>query len=523
MDVNQKTRERSEGINGLRYNRIQPAMKTAIIRLDPHDDAISTRDHMAWHKAQRVLLVWPVRSQMDSNRLDLTLIYRHAQNLGVELAVVAYRGRIKEYARELGIPVFRTIRAAQRSDWRKRRPSRRSLRWFFWKDRPDVAALKKGLEADDHPEMNGKMRAAVFTLGVLAVIALLIFFLPGATVTFSPAAETQHLTLSLRADPTLTTPTLSGGLPARSLTVVVEGQEQGQATGWSYTPLETARGTVVFTNLIDRQVTIPAGTIVRTQGDSPVRFETTRAGNLRGEPGATLSLTVKAQQPGKGGNVSSGSIMVVEGAVGSSVSATNPRAITGGADRSARAPSEADYRQLQEKLLDSLEATALREIETLLGPYDRLVPETLRAIAVRDVIRDPEVGAVGERTSLRMQVEFEVWAVSVPHIEAIASAALHSQLPAGYQIVPDSFEIIRIIPGEAISSGVPLIVDVERRIYPGWSEAALVQSVLGSRVADVGQRLNKALPLDGDPVVQVSPSWWKRLPFLAFRIDLEAR
>jgi len=84
-------------------------MKTQILRLDPHDDIISARDKMGWSQTGRILLVWPDRGQVLARQIDLTLIQRHSQKLGAQLALVTHDSNVIYYADLLGIPVYKSI------------------------------------------------------------------------------------------------------------------------------------------------------------------------------------------------------------------------------------------------------------------------------------------------------------------------------------------------------------------------------------------------------------------------------
>jgi hypothetical protein len=53
--------------------------------------------------------------------LDLRLLQRHALFLGAQLAIVAPSADIRQSARELGIPIFKTAAIAQRRTWQAKR------------------------------------------------------------------------------------------------------------------------------------------------------------------------------------------------------------------------------------------------------------------------------------------------------------------------------------------------------------------------------------------------------------------
>ena len=100
-------------------------MKTYILRLEPHDDLVSTRDKMGWAKDSRILVVWPEGKVLLNRRLDLILLQRFSRLLGSQLALVTRDPEIHYFAPRLGIPVFRSLNKAQGQHWRVPRRFRR--------------------------------------------------------------------------------------------------------------------------------------------------------------------------------------------------------------------------------------------------------------------------------------------------------------------------------------------------------------------------------------------------------------
>ena len=92
-------------------------MKTQIIHLESFDDVHSIKDQISWGQGDRIILVWPLRGQLLDNRLDLQLVKRHAQSRGMLLALVTSNNNIRQFASDLGIPVFRSLRQAKQLPW----------------------------------------------------------------------------------------------------------------------------------------------------------------------------------------------------------------------------------------------------------------------------------------------------------------------------------------------------------------------------------------------------------------------
>lgn len=115
------------------------------------------------------------------------------------------------------------------------------------------------------------------------------------------------------------------------------GQTQSQTTG-----------AVQFTNLTADPVTIPAGTIVATEGNNPVRYELTADVTLAAGTEATAEGAIVAldEFAGSDGNTRRDSITVVEGDFAEAVSVTNASALAGGQDNAYEFVGLENYQDL---------------------------------------------------------------------------------------------------------------------------------------------------------------------------------
>src|SRR5262245_19952717 len=90
-------------------------MKLQIIQLEPYDDVTSVRDRLSFVKTERVLLVLPRAGKVLKRKLDLVLIQREAARQGARLALVTADLHVIDYAAELNISTFESVRASQRA------------------------------------------------------------------------------------------------------------------------------------------------------------------------------------------------------------------------------------------------------------------------------------------------------------------------------------------------------------------------------------------------------------------------
>jgi len=497
-------------------------MKTQIIQIEPHDDAISVRDKMGWTQTGRLVLVWPARGRLRSagqalaRRLDLVLLARHSQSLGCQLALVTIDSQVRDHAQSLGIPVFKSVREAQERRWK--RSVRRLLPPGYLEPRRRLADV---IRPERTPAtIKPAPRVAAFSLGVLAVLSIAAALFPSAEITLSPRTEEQSIHLTIQASESAERVNLSGILPLRTISTIVEGRASIPTTGTTSLPYQTAKGSVTFTNLTDKEITIPAGTVV-SNTDGSIRFTTDREGRLSAGPGMEVSLPVTAALPGSSGNLPAGRVQAIEGDLGVSVSVTNPRPFSGGEDAASPAATDGDRSVLRQKLLTSLEGTARQEIQRSLHTGDLLVDSPSLANVLEESF-DPSGPDPASELVLNLRLEYVVHVVFGADLTALAEAILDTRLPAGYQSLPETLEIEHLTRPQFREPGsVSWQMRAVRTIQAVPNRNQAVSLALGKTPSKAIQRLAETLPLSTAPTIDVYPRWWPVMPLLPFRIAFQ--
>jgi hypothetical protein len=221
------------------------------------------------------------------------------------------------------------------------------------------------------------VRIGAFLIGVSSVLVLVALFIPRARVTLHPETRLQSIVLPVTANPSLETVFITGSIPARETRVIVDGTHTVVVTGEAVIPQSQARGTIIFRNLTQQAVAIPAGTVVRTADDPPMRFATTRAGEVEAGVGNELELPIEAVEAGLAGNVEAETIVVVEGRLGLSLSAINPAPLTGGREIPSVQATDRDRERARNALLETLENEARAQLMGDIDSGDILFEDTL--------------------------------------------------------------------------------------------------------------------------------------------------
>jgi hypothetical protein len=495
-------------------------MKTTILHLDPHDDLISIRDKMAWAKTPRILLVTPRKSRTNLRPVDLTLLERQARQQGAQLGLVTRQTDLREAARQEGVSVFASIPESQRGTWSAppltvtRRAPRHAL--YAWRSaaRPPAPAWLE----------NALVRLAIFSAGVLAVLAVIALFIPSATIRLQPQSVQQVITLDVSAAPQNRVIGLGGTIPARTLILTLEGTRAIKIAAQTELPDTAATGSALFTNLTDAPVNIPAGAVISSLGELPVRFEVTAPGTLEAGTRATLVLPVRALQAGSVGNLPAGALRAIVGNLGLSASVTNPEATSGGTDKVVAYPGEGARLRLYALLESALRADALEQAQTLLAEGDLLLPHTLRLERTLSEAYIPAPGEPGETLTLSVRLEYRVEYAAESDLRELARLALDANLAgAAYQPVAASLQLEMLEPpqGESAGGATRWKMVARREVRAVLNAFEAVQRVLGASPAEAESRLLQSFSLEKPPSIEISPAWWGRLPLIPLRIQVE--
>jgi hypothetical protein len=496
-------------------------VKTQVINLESYDDRHSILDKLKWGQADRVILLFPLRGMPLSNKLDLKIIHRHCQTNETKLAMVTKNQQIKDFAYELNIPVFRSLRQAQKIAWeymvREEEPAARPEKKFT---RQELA------EKIQHHRTPGwaqqkSVRITAFVLSILALLVLAAFLVPGAQIEYLPEFETQSLTLTLTASPAFSGFNLSGAVPARMESISVEGRSSLAPSGEMSIPAQNATGLIEITNLTDQPITIPAGTIIRTADPtSTIRFRTSTEVTLEALSGAKISIPIEAENPGENSNLPAETLVLAEGELSRSLTVTNPEPTTGGTTTTTTAPTAEDYDQLSGELLDALWLTALEEAQTVLDENDIILDDQPQSTTIIEETFSPPEPQPSAALDLLLRVEYEILTIRWEDLKDMGNAILDATLPDGYAAQAETLTIQNITPPVLGEDGqITWEAAIERQIFTTRQEAQAVHEIRGQTLNNAAENFQNALSLQQEPKIVVFPDWWPLVPFLDFRIQ----
>lgn len=477
---------------------------------------------MDWTQAPRVLLVWPDRGRLLSNRLDLVILERYCSAHGSQLALMTKNPEIQFHAEQAGIPVFHSRKSAQLQPWRK------SFREFRRRDLEEHAAEPREVDLftrggnSQRKEIPLWGRITLFTLGVLGVLSIAGMLLPSAEVSIQDEKTWRELVIPVQVDPDLDEINFSGILPAREATVLLEEQASRSATGQISIPETYSQGEVIFSNLAENPIQIPKDTILSTATEDPILFITLSPGETPAGQGEEITIKIQALEPGSSGNVDSSSITRINHEFGADLSVYNPEPTSRGSDLLIPSPSQEDRELLSLSLQEDLDILALEKIRQQLSDGDILLSPVPYLIETVEETFIPIEGSSGDTLKLTRRVRFGILFVSGKDLRTLAINTVNAQyrgseLEAIQNSISVSPQNIPVISSDPTQKWDLEIKWIEKRIF---DKTEIIQLVLGKIPTEAEDLIQEFLNLSDPPVINLQPQWWFRLPALPFRINI---
>lgn len=485
---------------------------------------------MSSSAADRVILVWPSGQHSHhklvlGRKLDLLLLHRHASSLRAHLAVVTQDDLIADNAAELGIPVFDSVKDSHLFLWNSRRSPRPDFR-------PKVRELPS---TQDARRLLGRtypywyqtniwryVSGSLITVPALLVIGmLLVLTLPEAHITLTPVVYEVTAQLEIIGDPDLDELTFSSSsIPAQIKEVEIIGRGETATTGSVDLATQHAQGFVVFTNLIDQDVKLPAGTAVRTTSSVPIRFVTQQDVNLESRNSSAIA-PVRAYKPGPTGNIGLGLINDIEGPLGVSVAVTNQDPITGGDVVRVPSVARADRNRLFDMVREQIRQQGHDEIVSQLNLHDF---SPITAARVTDVTSSTFSSFIGDQTDM-LTVEIRATVAATVIDETLAYEIVREDLAhragTNFAILDNTITFTRSTePIRSIGYQVPFTLDAQADAIPVIDLIDVQKAVRWKPHSQALDILYENFPLVSRPTVKSWPSWFAYMPWLSWRTQV---
>lgn len=513
-----------------------------VIELDRADEIEVILQRLEWISGRHVVLVVPGRSDLLASPVHLRLLARRAEALRLDVLLVAKDGTTRVLAREAGVKAYSTRFVAMLALRRLQKRRRLARRVVVGTTLAPAGEAEHGTAVEKPRQRRRRLPGDRFRLRTLrprwkfisgfvtlltlvALVAILGFtlfvLLPEATVTVVPAVETVSQEVTVIADANATgVDFATRTIPARMVTVRVEGSGEIPTASRADAPDEPARGTLWFANRTAQEVDVPMGTTVRTSTGSSIRFTTTQTVTVPAGFGNRVEAPIVATVPGPSGNVGPYLITTVEGTLSLQVTAVNDGPTSGGSVRQAGVVTHSDRARLKEEMLKRLRQEAMLRLQDQLDPQEFIPAESLQVYVISEYY-DRLVDELADILGMKMQIGATAVAVAGQEANRIALDALQRAVPPEYDLIPRELSFER---------GQILEVDQDRRVHfvmeaTGYAKARLEtrglrEALAGQPVAMAEAIVMERLPVRRAPMIELRPSWGESMPELPFRIHV---
>lgn len=498
-----------------------------VIQVEPNDTIAVIRNKLEEAQSSEVLLVVPAENEALRNLVYLKLLRRYADNLALSLALVAEDATTRTLAREAGIVLAPSPEKGQAMDIRaleRRLLGRRKKVELPAEERRAAAALEREEVLTPRRKAANWQRLALSGALFIILLAAVALAVPSATVRLTPATTPVEGEMEIVAVKDLSEINYgTAEIPARTVSVEIEGQDRIATTGRRDVPDTRAQGIVVLTNKTPQAITVTKGTIVCTTAGTNVRFYTITDVGLpptQGTSFGTARVGIVAMEPGPSGNVGALTINKVEGELEFLVDVLNEAPTTGGAVKRVSVVANDDRSRLQAQLVKRLQEEAYNKLVSELKGYEFIPPGSLQ-VTVLSAEFDNAVDAVTETLGMRAVVRVTGLAVDQQSAEALITRLLETKLPSGYQLLPDETQFQRGDILNATPERVRFVLRANGLAAPRLDIGKVKATIRGKGIEAAVTALKRTLTLASEPQIEVSPTGWKWVPWWDARIRIE--
>ncbi len=498
-----------------------------IIEITPTANRNTVRAALRRITGETVLFVLPWETEDGWEMLlDYEILLRQVHAQGLEdIAWVIENPDQRPLAREAGFPVFASETEAltyreQHDAFPPLRanglPAAPQPKW--WAEKPRRPELP--LPRPTPRWLQGiKISMLVLVLVILAGVAMVT--VPSAQIVLVPSGVTYTRVVPVSVDPDVDDVDLQRGVvPTRRIGDEFEAQVEVDTTGRGYSFSGNAAGWVLFTNLLGQDYTVPAGTIVRTTaGSYPVRYETTQG--ITVPAFGQAEAHVQALEEGPRSNVRAFQINLVEGVAGFALRVTNPAPITGAESETVATVSDADRERAWDLAARQILAMAHEGLQVHLEKSEFLPRQYLTIQAVPKAAYTHLVGEESATLGLSLRLLVSGQAVSARDAQAVAYQKLAASVPEGYALTD-----ARLVYGEAAEEDIGPGLFTFYVTAQGYASSRVdteeVQEMIeGQPIKEAMAMLQEEYDLAQPPQIEVEPSWFPFIPFMAIRTEID--
>lgn len=479
----------------------------AVVHIAVTDDVAAACGRIDAAERQHAAVVVPDAARKLRGPVPLARVRRHAYTRGKSLVIVSASRAVRAEAREARLRAFGSLAAVRFEAATRRR----------------LFAFRAGRIGFDmyQPSIRGAAALAVAALAATSGACAAYLVVPSTDVTLYPRTEPFAMTLALAADPSADELELGALsiLPAERVETRLPVRLVAPTTGTATVGVSRASGEVVFTNDGDAAITIPAGTVLRSEDGASFGTTETVTVDAAGE----AESAAEALASGSGGNAPAGTITeIIEGPPG--VAVTNPGEFEGGEDEDVPAVAEADHENARALAALALRQDGAAKLAQQEAARFLLLPGT-ETPRLETEHFDRVVGEPGQFVTISGDGVLAGVAVRFDDLEKLAELAVALARGPDAMLLPDAIEYrVEGEPSVDAGSGViTVLVVVTGSVGSRIDTDAVERAIAGMNETEATAYLATQFQLALPPEIDISPGWLSGISRFDWRVDVRVR
>jgi hypothetical protein len=499
-DVSHEPETRDEVIGEADDGEPSPEGLASIILVDRDDDVAAVCGRVDTAPTFAVIISAPRGNRSLSTELGMRRLQRHAEEGGRVVAIATRSRSLAARAHLSGVPV------AGRAE---------HVRWDAGGRKVIRLGWGRSLVI---PAFGGAAQLIAIAVVLLVFAALLVTLAPAATISFVPPSETIQKAVTLTASRDRSDVDVARLLvPAKEITGSQTVTLAVPTTGKAFVPVQPAKAALTLTNGSTRDLRVPARAIVVGPG---VNFELDQ--DTLVPAGKTAPATATALQPGKIGNVSSGTLKAWQDATLKEVTVLNEGAASGGTDEERQAVDDRDLVTLRDLAAQLQKSTAVQAKVFADRTKDVVFLNTAKT-TVQTGEPSVAVGKPADLVLIDATVTVTALAVTGDTLQSIARGVLTAGRGDG-ELLPGSVTAVETGARQVNSDDGSVRTEVlmTGQFAASVNRDAIRDAVKGKSVDGARSTLSGRYGIQ-DSEVHLSPGWAPWLPRFGFRIDVSYR
>lgn len=333
---------------------------------------------------------------------------------------------------------------------------------------PSLPKRKAKISSEGGLGKKALVAGAVFFVILMVAGTVSWWFLPKAEVTIYLSTSLLEEKIEITVDSNAPSPDIDQAILPGTLVVITIGGEKTKSTTGSNTVGDKATGEITIYR-VGSKTTVSSGETV--SGSTSLKFtldtDVAIASGSASSPGTT-NVSVTASEIGSKYNLAANSAFTISNFSASDMEGINDSDFSGGTSREIQAVSEEDQEDLEEALMDQLQAEALESLRQELSsscPDCVLIEESYTANIIKKTFSN-EVGGEADEVTLTIDLDATALAVGRDDLNSLAQEVLKDRIPDGFVLRDEQIDASFSFDGENEDGVYTLTASIQANLFP---------------------------------------------------------